>query len=266
MNSSIALKRFSLYKTILGLSAREKSGNSVGWIISGIQIALRIAIYSGMYRVALGADNPAYAKGIWAIAASQTIFGGERPELSIKIGRDIKDGTVAMYLLRPVSYINQAMFSYIGRSIPDQCSIGIFAFGAAFLLTKTMPIPIYVLPFAVLFLLIGIVMYVILQTLLGLTGFWTSDTSGVHLMNHKLNLLFGGIIIPFALLPDTVSKIVRFTPWSVSAAQPGYVSTHFTWGLYVEMMGVLIAYSLIFYTLCLIMSKRGIRKLSIGGG
>lgn len=266
MANALLVKRLSLYSLVVKLSAKEKSSNIAGWLINGIQIALRVTIYSGMYRVALGATNSQYVKAIWAIAFSQIIFGGERPQLSLQIGREIKDGTVSMYLLRPKSYINQSIFSYLGRSIPGYSSIGLFAFSTAFFLTQQIPISPRVIVFSILLLCGGIFVTIIIEAFLGLTGFWTNDTSGVQLMNHKMGLLFGGIIIPFALLPDTISQIVRFTPWSVSLAQPGYVTTHFSYGLFIEMATVLIAWGIFTYLLCVLIYKRGIEKLNIGGG
>lgn len=265
-SSTFRVSRISLYSLMFLLSAKEMKSGIVGWIVTGSQIALRIGIYSGMYRVALGNSNDLYVNGIWAIAVSQVIFGGERPQLSLQIGREIKDGTVSTYLLRPASYINQTLFSYLGRSVSSQSAIAVFGFAAAYFITGSFPVALVNLPFAILIILAGILLTALIETFLGLTGFWTNDTSGVQLMNHKLALLFGGVIIPFSLLPNTVADIVRFTPWSVSAAQPGYVATNFSFSLYIEMFGVLITWLILSYSLCVYLYRQGIQKLTIGGG
>lgn len=267
MNSNtLKFSRFSIYSLMFLLSAKEKKSGIAGWVVTGSQIALRIGIYAGMYRVALGSKNDLFVNGIWAIAISQTIFGGERPQLSLQIGREIKDGTVSMYLLRPASYLNQTMFSYLGRSLPSQSAIATFGFTAAFFITGRVPIALVNLPLAILMILGGILLTELIEMFLGLTGFWTNDTTGVQLMNHKLDLLFGGIIIPFALLPETIANIVRFTPWSVSAAQPGYVATNFSYSLYIEMFAVLMAWLSVTYFASVFLYKRGIKNLTSGGG
>ncbi|MBP9116262.1 MAG: ABC-2 family transporter protein [Acidimicrobiia bacterium] len=258
--------RFSLYYLIVILSAKDKNSNFAGWVVNGTQIALRITIYAGMYRLALGSSDSRFVNGIWAIAISQLIFGCERPQLSIQIGREIKDGTVSMYLLRPVNYINQMVFSYFGRSIPGLSSIAVFGFATAYLITGKIPINILNLPFVICVIFLGIALAILIETFLGMTGFWTNDTNGVQLMNHKLNLLFGGIIIPFALLPTGIAKIVRFTPWSMSLAQPGYVATHFSYTLFIEISLLIILWCFVTYLLCLYLFYKGIRKLNLGGG
>ena len=225
--------RFSLYYLIVILSAKDKNSNFAGWVVNGTQIALRITIYAGMYRLALGSSDSRFVNGIWAIAISQLIFGCERPQLSIQIGREIK---------------------------------AVFGFATAYLITGKIPINILNLPFVICVIFLGIALAILIETFLGMTGFWTNDTNGVQLMNHKLNLLFGGIIIPFALLPTGIAKIVRFTPWSMSLAQPGYVATHFSYTLFIEISLLIILWCFVTYLLCLYLFYKGIRKLNLGGG
>jgi ABC-2 type transport system permease protein len=266
VSNALILKKISLYFLILKLSAREARSGVAGLIVSGGQISLRLAIYSGMYRIALGPNSVEYSKGIWAIAIAQVIFTGERPQLSLTIGNEIKDGRVSILLLRPIKYINQVFISYIGRSVPIYLAVSIFSFMTALFLTKDFPFSIVDLGFVLLVILSGIALSVLIEVVIGMTGFWTSDTSGMQLFNQKSILLFGGIIIPFSLLPETLANIVRFTPWSIAVAQPGYLATHFTYTNFGVIFVSQLLWLSFFYFLCTILYSRGIKRLSVGGG
>ena len=259
--------RASVYWSLMLTCAKDRKGNVSDLLFSGISHAFRILVFSAMYRVAFGSSSdPKFIAAIWAVSLSQTMFSFDRPPLTITMGEEIKDGTIAVFLLRPISYIHYSFFSSLGKSFPSILTSAISCFSVAYLITSKLPSAPLEICITLLTAVSGVMVMNILATTWGLLGFWTQETSPYHWIDHKMSLLFGGLIIPLALLPDRVQSIVQFTPWSSALAQPGKLLSDFTIEKFWLVVALHVFWFSVIYCLASFLMYKGTKKLVALGG
>lgn len=253
--------------SLMVVNARNRKGSYADLVFSGLNLVVRIAIYTSMYRIVFGSgDSESYVAAVWAIAIAQVIFGLNRPDPTLSIGEEIKEGTIAIHLLRPLNYIQYTLATYWGNSAPALFVNSVFCFSAAFLLVRSVPATGVELLLSVVVIALGVILVSLIATFFGVLGFWTEDTAGFHYISHKMALLFGGLIIPLTLLPDTVQNIVQYIPWTVAMARPGRLFSEFTYNEFFATLGLQLIFILSIYFLCIFISNRGIKKLNVAGG
>lgn len=264
---SRALIKFELYWMLIITSAKDRNRSASGIVVGGLLHLFRIAIFASMFRLAFnGGQSPIYSVAVWSVAISQGIYSLDRPQLCVTIGEDIKSGNIEISLLRPLNYLHLAIAMFLGRSFPSLCINSIFSIFAGLLFTGDLPGDINSALAMFLVIPFGIAVVVLLSALLGTFGFWTTDTTSFAFLDQKILFLFGGLIIPIILLPDTVQKYAFFTPWSAATALPAKVITSYSTSLFLSVIAVQIFWIAFLYLASGFFLKRGVKRLtSIGG-
>ena len=182
--------------------------------------------------------------------------------------RDIKDGALVKYLLRPFSYfIVKFMEELPWRVIQGLLAIVIFLF---FRFIVGIPLPIVHRPLEILlvsgvFVLAFAISYVF-KMVLGLTAFWTTDFWGTLSIEEFLFSVFGGIIAPLVLYPSVFARIAQVLPFAYIVYFP-VVAVEGMLSIYelLRVLGAQVAWLIILYGVYLLLWNRGIKKFSSVG-
>ncbi len=259
--------KFIVLTSLMIVNARNRKGSYADLVFSGLNLFVRILIYTAMYKIVFGSStSEEYVAAVWAIAIAQVIFGLNRPDPTLLIGEEIKEGSIAIHLLRPLNYIQYTLATFWGNSIPALIANSIFCISAALMLTRTLPVVGFELLLSLIAIALGVILTSLIATFFGVLGFWTEDTNGFHYISHKMALLFGGLIIPLTLLPETIKDIVQYIPWSVAMARPGKLISQFTYQEFYETVSLQLLFIVSLYLLCVWLSNKGFRKLNVSGG
>ncbi|GLU45819.1 ABC transporter permease [Nocardiopsis ansamitocini] len=142
----------------------------------------------------------------------------------LELGERIRDGQVAMDLMRPVGFVRwwlatdlgRAAFNVLARSVPT-FAVGVVLFDLAL---PAEPLRwVAVLVALVLAALVGFG----LRYLYALAGFWLLDTRGVDAVAWLLGPFCSGMILPLVLFPDAVAAILRTLPWAALVQVPAEI-------------------------------------------
>lgn len=170
--------------------------------------------------------------------------------------QQIRDGKIDFYLIRPLSYMAEIFFVFIGNklfyfvgSLPfflivytilsQYLDLGIFA-----------PSPENLLIFSVL-LLAGLLIEFFFGLIIVLLGFWFEYSEGLEHFKWISVSLFSGSLFPVALMPQWLATITQALPFKYMYAVPigvvqGKLSLTLSDVVYVLMfLGGLLAISLI---------------------
>lgn len=142
--------------------------------------------------------------------------------LSGIMSRDIKDGSLTIFLLRPMSYFSFVLFREIGRmSLVTVMSL--FTNIAIILFFSSS----FVYNFDILFLLVislmlflAFITELLLSYIIGLVAFWTDEVDGLYATFDKLKKLFSGGYFPLSLLPAAFVSLSYFLPFGYSFFVP----------------------------------------------
>ena len=153
------------------------------------------------------------AQMMWYLAMTEAI-SLSRGNVTGEIDQDVRTGTLAVQLVRPISYPLYRFAVAVGERAVR------FALNAA---VGIMVVLVFVGP--IQFTASGLLMFAISIPLaftldflgfllIGLGAFWLEDTSGLWLIYSRLTMILGGMLIPLQLFPDQVQPLLRILPFS----------------------------------------------------
>lgn len=142
--------------------------------------------------------------------------------LSSVIARDIKDGRLSMFLIKPMSYFNYILSQEIGRiSLATMMSVlssvivivffintFIWNFDAAYFLV------------IVAMVILAFITELLISYLIGLIAFWTDEVDGIYATIDRIKKFFSGGYFPINLLPVMFVQISFAIPFAYSFFVP----------------------------------------------
>lgn len=150
---------------------------------------------------------------LWYLVVTESICMSS-PRISQLVDEDVRTGTIAVQLVRPLSYPLYRLFACLGEryvrfvvtlaagSVIAFYLVGPFAASAINLVAFLVAVPLaFILDFLGYFLV-------------GLGAFWMEDTSGAMLIYSRLTMILGGMLIPLQLFPSAVRPLLEHLPFA----------------------------------------------------
>ncbi len=150
---------------------------------------------------------------LWYLTVAEAIVLSGSP-VSSTIDEEVRNGTLAIQLIRPMSYPVYKLALYLG----ERCIrlIANLTMGAilCFVLVKEIPITAAGLFALVMILPLSLVLDFLGNFLVGLGAFWLENTNGIFFIYTKLLMILGGMLIPLDLLPQPYANIAKALPFA----------------------------------------------------
>jgi ABC-2 type transport system permease protein len=184
------------------------------------------------------------------------------------IARDINEGRLSMFLVRPIPYIKYIFLNELGRaflstfiSFISQVVITLF-----FLDKVILNSDLKYLGLVVLMVFFAFIIELLIGFLIGTIAFWTDEIDGIQATIDRVKRFFSGGYFPLTLLPITLSTASMYLPFQYSFFAPA--------ALYLKKMdfqqgvhGVIIQMAWI-VLLCIILNfvwKQGLKRYEATG-
>ncbi|MDO8609320.1 MAG: ABC-2 family transporter protein [bacterium] len=179
--------------------------------------------------------------------------------------RDIQEGQLTQYLLKPFSYFLLKFFEEMHYRLL-QGGYGLLLlivltliFGPFIIITHN----ITVILFAVVIAILAYLLSFIFKMTIGFIAFWTVDIMGVFLFVDIVLSIFTGLIVPIEFLFHPLNIIARFLPFSYMIYYPvlafqGKLSILELFNIAIIQLIWIIFFTIIYQ----IMWKKGIKKFS----
>jgi len=183
--------------------------------------------------------------------------------LSNVIARDIKDGRLSMFLIKPMGYFNYILSQEIGRiSLVTFLSILTQALAIGFFLR----VFIWNFDAAYLVVILGMIFLafvteLLLSYLIGLIAFWTDEVDGLYATVDRIKKFFSGGYFPLSLLPVAFVQTSFALPFAYSFFIPAQLYLKKI-DLSVGVKGLLIqiVWIAILYGIIQIVWNRGLKR------
>ena len=203
---------------------------------------------------------------IWYLAITEWI-ALSLPLVHLEIEADVRSGNVAYLLSRPISYFWLKVAEGLGALLVRMMMLAFFGFGIAFALSGQLPSG------GCLALLCGALTAVVAATLnlifsgiIGLSAFFIEDTSPVYWVWQKLAFVFGGLMFPLDMYPDTVRRIASATPFPSLLYAPGRVAIGADSGFVWQTTLVLAGWLIVAIVSAHFAFRRALKSLELNGG
>ncbi len=212
-----------------------------------------------------GYDTRAIVAYAWlsqALLGSVNLFG--RTDLAERM----KDGSVAVDLLRPVDVqtattaqeVGRALFTLLPRGVPIVV-LGIVVGG------MRLPLDPVSLALGVLSTVLAILLSYLVVYLVAVSGFWTVETRGLQVLYMIVSGFLAGLFVPVTLFPDWLLALALATPFpSVLQVPIDVVSGRVAGAEALGVVGVQLAWLAGVYAVGNLLTRAGRRRLEVQGG
>jgi len=179
----------------------------------------------------------------------------------------VREGQVALDLVRPAPFINQLLAYQVGATV------------------AAVPAIILALPFAIVVggiqapqslmagllyivsLALGYLVAILMGLIIGLTAFWTMELGGVLVIYTFANQFFGGALIPLWFFPPLLRRVADLLPFQAQAFIPLSMYTGQLDGAQAAQALVLqLFWVVILFGLASLLWRRALYRVVIQGG
>ncbi|NJL92698.1 MAG: hypothetical protein HC915_02675 [Anaerolineae bacterium] len=216
-------KRLDAYRAIAALAPKHYLAYQVwvwtDWFTSAIGMTIMLFFWRGIYANSPTVAGLDFNQTITYILLAQILVGVTYSSLILNAGYMIREGMIAIELLRPVDFQAQR-YTYALAELGVALLVRLPILGLALLYGLRLPSdPLAWGCFAVS-LLLGQSILFMFEWLLAALCFYTTEVWGLYMLNYGLMLFLSGSVLPLVMLPDAVEIIVRNLPYAQALFVP----------------------------------------------
>lgn len=179
------------------------------------------------------------------------------------IAREIKDGKLSLFLIKPIQYFRYIVCVELGRvTMPFIMSFISQIIVIFFFLDKIiLNFDLRYLALILVMIILAFITELLISYLIGLVAFWTDEVSGLYLTISRIKKIFAGGYFPLSLLPAVFVNISLALPFAYSFFVPTQLylkKLDFSTGL--KGIVVQIVWIILLYGIIRLVWKRGLRK------
>lgn len=213
------------YTLIARISARQQLTYRTELLMRGVQMATFMAVFVALWTTAFTVSGTGELAGyslaqvVWYLVMTETItLSGSR--VFMEISQDVKEGSLAYTLARPLSYPLYQAASSLGNSA-TRLLVNLGA-GALVALLGVGRVAGSLPGLAAFLLLAGLalVLDALVAVLIGLAAFWIEEVAPVYWIYNKLLFTVGGLFLPLEMFPDWLRRIADWLPFRFIAYAP----------------------------------------------
>lgn len=232
---------FRKYKPFFRAGAMESLAYKFSmftWLlVSALQIACIFFLWIGVYKSSPdGVDsviNGFTFKEMLVYVTFINIFNfvSLNGDTMYYIAEDIKNGTIAMSFVKPISYRLRFAFTNLGNAFMKMLMLGLPCFTIAYLIFALLGFIVitswWILPLHVLLFLFAqlfaILLFDSLDYIFGVLCFYTTAAWGMNQMKYVIISFLSGSLIPLTFFPDVVEKILNYSPFAGISQNPVFI-------------------------------------------
>lgn len=202
---------------------------------------------------------------LWYLVATESIMVS-KTKINKTIEEDIRSGNICYALSKPYSYVLLSFCNSFGERIVKFCVN--FIVGCVMMLLFHIFIEVSVIKYlaTVICFFLALVIDTLLGTFFGLIAFWIENASPIYFTFTRIEMIFGGVLIPLSAFPNIISNFAMLLPFRYIICEPAYLFVKNDMKNFFYVLGVQMAYVMLISILILVVYKMGRRKLNINGG
>jgi len=274
MGASLRTKLFIL-RTSLAERLAYRADFAFATLVRFLPIVTQIFLWGAIYHSTPGSPGRVlngYSYGDMVSYYLLVMLGrafSSMPGLSSGIARDIRDGTLKKFLIQPIDLLDYLFWHRIAHKLVYY-AVAAGPFALVFWVCRSY-FPAWPTPEVFLAgtaaLLMSFLVGFLIESLLGLAGFWFLEVSSLVFVYMLLSYFLSGHMLPLDWLPPQVSQVILWLPFKYLAFFPAAVflgrfnSSELVWELFVEVLWIFALLGLNRWML-----SRGLRRYSAFGG
>lgn len=238
-------------------------------ILNGFFIAMILFIFLNVWKVIYAGRSTiegfSIPQMIWYLAFAELLVFAFHNEIIRKMGNEIREGSIANSLLKPMSYLGMQFAHIFSMFFYTLITVGPLVFLISYLFVGPIKINFLFLPFILIVVLGGFITNFLIIMCLGLFAFWFEDVSAFLWIYLKGLFILGGMLVPLEFYPAWLQSL-KYLPFSFLMYLPSKLFIRFNWEEFIfAITGQLIWIVLLFFIMMKIY-RIGIKKVNVHGG
>jgi ABC-2 type transport system permease protein len=252
---------FNKYLANITLAARLQLANRAQLIGRIILYMMIVYLFFQIFQSVKAGPNR-----VWYVAVTEWIMLST-PPLALQIEQDIRNGQIAYFLLRPMNYLSLRFTEAFGGFIIRYVILGMLCLFLGFVLTRTIPNPLSSWCFGIMIGFMGIILYSLILTLIGIFSFWIKEIHPILYLNLTATFCFGGLIVPLSFYSESFRQICFLTPYPWILSWPAETMTGMmTWQNHLYALGGWFFWVCLLTLLIHILYRRTMHSFIVEGG
>lgn len=264
--------RLLAYYAVLHISRLMRFAYSGSLVMNGLITGLNIWIFTQLYTATYSSSGVTQVGGltlvhiIWLLAFVQSFERATNPSPIRLIDEEIKSGSITYMLAKPYSYMFFHLAAFLGRIMPAVMGNLFFGCTAALILVGPIHLSFAAISAGLMALILGYLLDFFMFFMFALMGFWVEEARAFDWLYSKTKLIFGGVILPVALLPGALKTIVAILPFSNLYYAAARLMVNFDIGLLFQTLCVQLFWVVVLGGSAYYIFKRGVRHVTVNGG
>jgi ABC-2 type transport system permease protein len=257
------------YTRIFSYAVRDQVIYLPAFLMRNVFFLVIVLIFWSLWRVVFAERaviaGLGMAQTLWYLTFTETIELSKSRAL-FQVQEEVKDGTLAVTLTRPCSYVLFHFSRAMGESVVKILPILLEGFIIGTLLVGPLPGYLRSLPMGLVLILLGLAVTNLWMLLIGLLSFWVEEVSPFYWIVQKLVFIIGGLFLPIDFFPGWLAGIARALPFAFSAYWPAYTMVSGSAEAFLTGLGGALAYIAALGGLVALLYSLGRKRVHAQGG
>lgn len=190
----------------------------------------------------------------------------------LEMSREIREGSITQYLIKPIKYKYTKIAIVIGENIGFFTILFIPILIIICAIQINLGINLMPTAFNLIFFLVSLILAFIVDFhyayIFGLLSFYTLNSWGLFTLRRAITMLLSGAIIPLAFFPNQIQKVIEYLPFAQVRHAPImiYLGKYESTNELIKLIGLQLIWAVIFIIIAEVLWKAAVRKLQVLGG
>ncbi len=213
-----------------------------------------------------GVNGYSYNQIVWYLILTEFISFACRTNIHSSISDDVKSGSIAYQIGRPVHYLLFQFSNYLGQIIVNAFMFGAFAviLGLVFV-GKLNSFTLIEIPVVLISLVLSTILNYFFLMLIGLSAFVIEDNFAMYMIYQKLGFMLG-MFLPLEFLPSWLQPVAKIMPFSYVYWAPAKLFVNFSSEACKEILPMQLLWAVVSVFFAMIIYDKGISRLQVNGG
>jgi ABC-2 type transport system permease protein len=257
------------YAAFAGLAARQALRDRAATVGRVLLYGILLLFFSRLWEAAY--EQPGSAAGgspadrLWYLAFTEWIIISV-PLIHHDIESDVRGGTLAYLLTRPVPYVGAKLAEAAGTLVSRMMILGAAGLLFAWALTGQGPPQGWATAWIIPLGFAAALLCLLVQAAIGLCAFWLQDSLPLYWVWQKSVFILGGLILPLSLYPGWMQRLAHFTPAPAVLYLPAHAGVSGDPSAVLAAAGAIALWAAVAAGVLAWTYARARRALDLGGG
>ncbi|MFC5402503.1 ABC transporter permease [Cohnella soli] len=257
-------------RAVARITARQQLVYKMDFVLRATFLLLILFVFAQLWTAAYAGDTEKTIAGfklkeiVWYLVFTEA-FTMAVPPLCARVEDEVKNGDIAIRLIRPFSYLGYHYSSFLAEAV---IRLFIHLFVGSLIAWPIAGAPSFGQGWAGLAALSlgALTISFLLHAVVALCAFWVEEVRGMEFVLHKLQFTIGGMLMPIDLMPEWLQKVCAWLPFQAALYFPARTAVHFDGHVLLQEIGIQLGWVLLLVLAAMAIYRKGVKKLHANGG